>query len=369
MGDSKTVHLVIGTRPNIIKTPPVYRALTKRDIDVRLVYTGQHTDPEMSVDLMRQLELSEPDIQLELDQQEPAARFSELMQKYGAVLSQQKPGLVIVIGDVDSTLACALTADLNAVPVAHVEAGLRSFNKEMPEERNRILTDHCSTIVFAPHEKAVRQLIKEDIDSERIHNTGNVLFDAVDQISDKVRFDGETDQPYCLMTAHRPHNVDEKSSIEKLTALIKKLAGQFEIRFPVHPRTRQKFIEYNLWEVLQAYDGIRLLDPLPYIEFLGMMKNAALMVTDSGGIQVEASALHIPCLTIRDETEHMETIVNGSNLLAGYMDSFRLDKLDEYIDEVMHKRSEDQLKTGASERIAGIVEDFFNQEKYIGVKR
>jgi len=318
------VILVAGARPNFVKIAPLLRAIEAQSptsegtfLEPVLVHTGQHYDYEMSKIFFRDLALPEPDIHLGIGSGTHAEQTAKVMIEFEKVIFQEQPDLVVVVGDVNSTLAAALTAVKCQVPVAHVEAGLRSYDQRMPEEINRVLTDRCSRLLFCPTETAVGNLKKEGI-SEGVYLTGDVMVDALFseekafEKSDIVERLGLESKRYLVTTIHRPSNADDKANLENILAALSE-SGE-KVIFPVHPRTRKAIIEYGI--NIQG-ETVRLIEPLGYIEFVKLMSHARKILTDSGGIQKEAYILKVPCITLRDRTEWVETVEDNWNTLVG----------------------------------------------------
>ena len=316
--------IVAGARPNFIKIAPILRAIDKHNasaagtaISPILVHTGQHYDYEMSKVFFEDLVLPEPDIYLDVGSGTHAEQTGRIMIELEKVLFDQKPSMVLVVGDVNSTLAGALVAVKLHIPVAHVEAGLRSYDCEMPEEINRVLTDHCSQLLFCPTETAVGNLKKEGI-TKGVYLTGDVMVDAllfnkhVAEKSDILKKLGLESGHYLVTTIHRPSNTDVRGNLENIMYAISD-SGE-KIVFPVHPRTRKALNEYG---VNARRGNLMVTKPLGYTEFLKLMTHAKKILTDSGGIQKEAYILRVPCITLRNVTEWVETVDDGWNILVG----------------------------------------------------
>lgn len=343
---------VVGARPNFMKAAPIVAAIdghNKRASDGPLddeppsetiqhilVHTGQHYDDHMSGSFFSDLALPEPDVHLGAGSGSHAVQTAEIMKRFEPVLSSEKPDVVVLVGDVNSTLACALVAakisfdsDGSRPLVAHVEAGLRSFDRTMPEEVNRILTDHLADALFVTEGSGLRNLLAEGIPADRIHFVGNTMIDSLlafkgkaesstmlEALGLRTRTSGsDAIGRYALMTLHRPANVDDPDAFQGILAGISELAADCPIVFPVHPRTRRRITEFGLDRSLGR--NIILTDPLGYLDFLCLMKHAALVVTDSGGVQEETTCLGIPCVTVRENTERPVTVESGTNIVAG----------------------------------------------------
>jgi len=313
---------IVGARPNFIKVAPLHQEFSRREnFTSRIIHTGQHNDAKMSDIFFRQLSLPDPYIHLGTGGGNHAEQTARIMLAFDKMLDAERPDLVLVVGDVNSTLACSLVAAKRHVPVAHVEAGLRSGDRAMPEEINRILTDQLSDFLFVSEESGLSHLAKEGIPADKIFLVGNVMIDALVQFQPLAAQNPIVDQlnvdagQYILMTMHRPSNVDSEQNLRLFFELLKEISISERILFPIHPRTRQRFIEYGLAAELEALSNVLLLEPQGYIEFLSLMGKAKAVITDSGGIQEETTFLGIPCLTLRNSTERPATIKYGTNQL------------------------------------------------------
>jgi len=309
---------VVGARPNFMKMAPLVAELRRRGLDYLLIHTGQHYSPEMSQSFFAELEMPPPQVNLEVGSGTQTVQTAEIMKRVEPVLAEWCPDLVIVVGDVNSTLAGALVAAKLFIPVAHVEAGLRSYDRRMPEEINRVLTDAISHYLFITEPGAAANLQREGVPGERIHQVGNVMIDTLLRFRDKAARSGILDQlalrphGYAVATLHRPSNVDEPARLASLMDVLRELARELPVVFPVHPRTRQR-----LAALTAPSGGVLLTEPLGYLDFLRLMSEARLVLTDSGGIQEETTILQVPCLTLRENTERPVTIEQGTNRLAG----------------------------------------------------
>ena len=312
---------VVGARPNFVKAAPVLRAIRKESLRQTLVHTGQHYDRNMSDVFFTQLEIPEPDVNLGVGSGSHASQTAEIMRRFEPVVLERKPDIVLVYGDVNSTVAAALVCAKLLIPVGHVEAGLRSFDRTMPEEINRIVTDRLSDVLFTPSEDGDLNLKKEGVSPERIHRVGNVMIDSLIQLLPTAKNCPKNGFPerFALVTLHRPSNVDDSENLQRVLQSLIEVSGQLDIIFPVHPRTRQRITEFGL-----KVNRLHLLDPMPYIEFLSLQSRAAVVITDSGGIQEETTYLGVPCLTLRTNTERPITVELGTNILVGD-DKSRLD--------------------------------------------
>jgi len=354
---------IAGARPNFMKLASIVRAVEKHNQQITtlasishqpithiIVHTGQHYDSKMSESFFTDLGLPKPDINLEVGSGSHAVQTAEIMKRFEPVLQEQRPDVLLVVGDVNSTIACTLVASKIEYPatahklstishdlypisrepgvsrkrplIVHVEAGLRSFDRDMPEEINRILTDAISDLLFITEESGIEHLQHEGISKEKIHFVGNVMIDTLMQHLDKadrsiIRQQLNLPSSYILVTLHRPSNVDHQDTLASLVDCLQRIAAQRHIVFPVHPRTRNNLNRFGLWKRLEEDQGITLTEPLGYLDFLNLVKNASIVVTDSGGIQEETTFLKIPCVTLRENTERPVTVSIGTNYLIG----------------------------------------------------
>jgi UDP-N-acetylglucosamine 2-epimerase (non-hydrolysing) len=321
MNEIHIVH-VVGARPNFMKIAPILSACARLpEIRSTLVHTGQHYDKAMSNLFFDQLRIPRPDVNLDVGSASHAQQTAAVLQRFEPVLVERRPDLVVVVGDVNSTLACSLAAVKLGIPVAHVEAGLRSFDRTMPEEINRVVTDAISDLLFATEASAVTNLTREGVDPARIHLVGNVMIDtllthrAAAAQSDVVERLGLEREGYAVLTLHRPANVDDPATLRGILGPLADLAVRMPVVFPVHPRTRAALDAQS--DLVSRGRAIRLVDPLGYLEFVRLMSEARLVLTDSGGIQEETTILSVPCVTIRENTERPVTLTHGTNRLAG----------------------------------------------------
>ena len=312
---------VVGARPNFMKVAPLHRVMQERGITSRIVHTGQHYDEKMSDIFFEQLELPRPDLYLGVGSGTHAEQTARVMTAFEPVVEDEEPDLVLVVGDVNSTVACSLVAAKCHVPVAHVEAGLRSGDRRMPEEINRLVTDRLADYLFVTEQSGLDHLRAEGVPEEQVFFVGNVMIDALVHFREKAQqttimdeLDVESGE-YVLMTMHRPSNVDNRDGLESLLETIERIAQSHPLVFPIHPRTRNRFAEFGLQEDLEAIEQLTLLEPLGYLGFLRLMEGAGVVVTDSGGIQEETTFLQVPCLTLRPNTERPVTVQEGTNEL------------------------------------------------------
>jgi UDP-N-acetylglucosamine 2-epimerase (non-hydrolysing) len=317
-----TIHIIAAARPNFMKIAPLLRALRQEDwCQAKLVHTGQHYDAMMSDAFFADLAIPAPDYNLEVGSGSHAEQTAGVMLAYERVCRDAPPDRIIVVGDVNSTLACALVGAKLCIPVAHLEAGLRSRDRTMPEEINRIVTDVLADILWTPSSDADENLRAEGIPPECIERVGNIMIDSYEMLRERIerqaarlRF-GLQRRQYCVVTLHRPANVDDAVVLSQLVAEICAVGTQLPVIFPCHPRTREKLGSFGLSQGLSEAPGVRLIEPLGYVDFMSLVSDARIVVTDSGGIQEETTYLDIPCLTVRDTTERPITLTQGTNAL------------------------------------------------------
>ena len=344
---------VVGARPNFMKAAAVIRALESAGSDQFLVHTGQHYDSAMSEVFFRELDLPAPDVNLGVGSGTHACQTAEIMSRFEPVVINHRPDLVLVYGDVNSTIAAGLVCSKLGVSVAHVEAGLRSFDRTMPEEINRILTDQLSELLFTPSPEADENLRREGIAERKIHCVGNVMIDTMVRLLPRARKPAGLPGDYVLVTLHRPANVDDLPWLAQMMKSLRIICHDLPVIFPLHPRTRRKLRE--LGSELQT-DTLLLLDPLPYLDFLGLEREARAVITDSGGIQEETSFLGVPCLTVRDNTERPVTIAHGTNTLVGRNCRNLNNEIKKILGGDVEKRRAISLWDGrAGERIAQLI--------------
>lgn len=344
---------VVGARPNFVKAAPVLRAIGQHDLRQTLVHTGQHYDRNLSDVFFAQLEIPDPDVNLEVGSGSHAWQTAEIMRRFETVVLDRKPDIVLVYGDVNSTVAAALVCAKLGVRVGHVESGLRSFDRTMPEEINRVVTDQLSDVLFTPSEDADANLFREGVPKERIHFVGNVMIDSLIRLLPIAKACSRNGFPesFALLTLHRPSNVDNSEKLRDLLDCLTCVGEELPIIFPVHPRTRQRISEFAL-----DCDNLRLLEPMPYIEFLSLQSRAAVVITDSGGIQEETTFLGIPCLTLRTNTERPITVTAGTNILVGDDRGRLVRELKDLLQGKKKKANVPPLWDGHSaDRIAGIL--------------
>mgnify|MGYP000060269668 CR=1 FL=1 len=316
--------MIAGARPNFMKIAPLMSAFSKYpQVHCRLVHTGQHYDPALSRIFFDELGIPKPDVNLEVGSGSHASQTAEIMKRFEKVLEQSPPHAVIVVGDVNSTIACGLVAVKMGIRLAHVEAGLRSFDRTMPEEINRVLTDAISDLLFCSEASGVTNLRREGVPEDKIFLVGNVMIDTLLRHRERAEASRiletlglETDE-YVLLTLHRPSNVDSDGTLARIFAALEVVQKERPVVFPVHPRTRKAITSGTLARQIADMPGLKLVDPLGYLDFIKLMAHAKVVLTDSGGIQEETTVLQIPCLTLRNNTERPSTIEMGTNRLVG----------------------------------------------------
>ena len=329
---------IAGARPNFMKLASIVRAVEQHNnassepgIKHIIVHTGQHYDQKMSDSFFIDLGIPNPDINLEVGSGSHASQTAEIMKRFEPVLLEQCPDILLVVGDVNSTIACTLVAAKIEYPsnhkrrrpiIVHVEAGLRSFDRDMPEEVNRILADSISDLLFTTEEQCLSHLQREGVASEKVHFVGNVMIDTLMQHVKKAELSTikeklNIDKPYALVTLHRPSNVDRLETLQPLVDCLEQIAKLQQLVFPVHPRTKNSLQNFGLYQSLQNNTNIILAAPLGYLDFLKLIKDATVVITDSGGIQEETTVLKIPCVTLRENTERPVTVTVGTNYLIG----------------------------------------------------
>lgn len=336
-----TIELIAGARPNFMKVAPVLRALADRNVTARLVHTGQHYDAAMSDVFFEQLGIPRPDVHLGVGsgaQGEQTAKIIAAYEQHLLGLSSVPAG-VVVVGDVNSTMACTLAATKLGVPVAHVEAGLRSFDRTMPEEINRLVTDVLADVLLASEPSGVQNLLAEGVNEDRVHLVGNVMIDTLKvelpqalelRVPERLGLQG----PYGYVTLHRPSNVDDESRLGQLVELLGRIVKRVPLVLPAHPRTRARLESFGLLPRLEAMDALHLLEPVGYREGLSLMAGARVILTDSGGIQEESTHLDVPCLTVRPNTERPITVERGTSTLVGEA----LDRIEPLVDDALEGR-------------------------------
>lgn len=363
---TKFIYLVAGARPNFMKIAPLIKEFQKENIKFKLIHTGQHYDYNMSKIFFDDLGIPEPDIYLDVGSGTHAAQTAKIMIEFEKIIIKEEPQLVVVVGDVNSTFACALVAKKLHIKVAHIEAGLRSFNMKMPEEINRLLTDQISDFLFTTERSAKLNLTREGITEDKIFFVGNIMIDTLvtnlkkaEELNLLERFK-LVKNDYALITLHRPSNVDKKEDLKKMLDIIKILQEKVKIFFPIHPRTKKNLELFNLKKDIENMNVV-LSKPVGYLEFLNLMMNSRLILTDSGGIQEEASFLKKPILTARQGTERPITVDEGTNTIIGN----DINKAKEHINEILsdkYKKGKDIEKWDGQTamRIVQVIKRKFN---------
>jgi UDP-N-acetylglucosamine 2-epimerase (non-hydrolysing) len=356
----KTVAHVVGARPNYMKIAPLMEALRPVEgLRQILVNTGQHYDEAMAKGFIRDLQLPLPDRDLEVGSGTHAVQTANVMIRFEAVCLEERPDLIVVVGDVNSTMAAALVGAKLLIPVAHVEAGLRSGDRTMPEEINRLVTDRVADILLTPSRDGSENLLREGVPAERIHLVGNIMIDtllrhlpsaSLDRIRDRVPV---SDREYAVLTLHRPSNVDHVETFRGILEAIGVIARDIPVVFPVHPRTRSRIAEMDLGESVRS---LMLTDPLGYVDFLSLTSHARLILTDSGGLQEESTALGIPCLTLRETTERPITVACGTNRVVGTRPSDIVDGYRAALADGASRRVPELWDGRTSERIRDILQ-------------
>tara|TARA_X000001036_G_scaffold208859_1_gene196401 strand:+ start:2483 stop:3535 length:1053 start_codon:yes stop_codon:yes gene_type:complete len=305
-----------------MKIAPIQAELSARGVPTILLHTGQHYDENMSKVFFDDLGMKEPEIHLGVGSGSHASQTAKVMVEFEKVCNEHQPSMVVVVGDVNSTLACTIVCAKSLIPCAHVEAGLRSFDREMPEEINRILTDSVANLLLTPSADGDENLRNEGVVEERIFRVGNIMIDSLFENvkkseSSKIHDDLNLINEYALFTLHRPSNVDNKETFTTIIEALEDIAEDLDIVFPIHPRTRKMAINFDLFERLENIPGMRITEPIGYLDFVSLMSKSKLVLTDSGGLQEETTALGIPCLTLRENTERPITVTEGTNTIVG----------------------------------------------------
>lgn len=363
----KQILSIVGARPNFMKVAPILRALEdlQADIGSVLIHTGQHFDERMCDSVFRDLGLRQPDVNLEVSGGGHAAQTANVMLKLEPILTKTPPALVLVVGDVNSTLAASLAAAKLNIPIAHVEAGLRSFDRTMPEEINRLCTDAISTLLFTTSRDANENLRREGIPDEKIHFVGNVMIDTLYRLRDAAGASPIVEQlrlsprQFGLLTLHRPGNVDDPHTLARFVGVVNEICERIPLVFPTHPRTLKQLDLSGHLERLRAVPNLRLLPPLGYLDFVALEMNAAVVLTDSGGVQEETTVLRVPCLTLRENTERPVTVTHGTNRVVGRSPQAILMALEEVLAGPSSRNELPERWDGAaSTRIATILRDY-----------
>lgn len=319
---NEPIVLVVGARPNFMKIAPIYAELAKRGEELLLLHTGQHYDDNMSKVFFDDLGMPKPDIYLGIGSGSHAYQTATVMMEFEKICNEKSPSMVVVVGDVNSTVACSIVCAKLGVPCAHVEAGLRSFDREMPEEINRILTDSVADLLLTPSPDGDENLRAEGVAEKRIVRVGNVMIDSLysnlerakeSRILTELGVKGN----YAILTLHRPSNVDDKENFAGILGALEAIGKEIQLIFPIHPRTEKMAKSFGMFERLEAIPNIVITGPVGYLDFVALMASSTLVLTDSGGLQEETTALGIPCITLRENTERPITVTEGTNTIVG----------------------------------------------------
>jgi UDP-N-acetylglucosamine 2-epimerase (non-hydrolysing) len=370
---SAPIICVVGARPNYMKMAPIIRAFAEARIPTRLVHTGQHYDPDMNDRLFNDLGLPRPDVSLDVGSGSHAIQTAEIMRRFDQVLDGGLPAAVLVVGDVNSTIACALVAAKRQVPVIHVEAGLRSYDRRMPEEINRVLTDQIASLMFTTERSALQNLLREGIDEKTVHFVGHVMIDSLLAAKPRAVDPAETlrragrspglvmsGEGYGVVTLHRPSNVDQPETLGPLLDILNEVSERLPLVFAAHPRTRNNMERFGL--LPRVSERLVILPPQGYLEMLGLLRQAKLVLTDSGGIQEETTALMVPCLTLRENTERPITVEQGTNSVVGQTKAAIHSGVDEILTTGGKRGRVPELWDGlAARRIAEKVNEWLRQ--------
>lgn len=362
---------VVGARPNFMKIAPLHRAFQKHpEVESKILHTGQHYDAKMSDIFFNQLELPIPDFYLGVGGGSHTYQKANVMLKFEEILLSEKPDVVLVVGDVNATAACSIVSVKMGITTVHVEAGLRSGDRTMPEEVNRIITDAICNDLFVTEHSGLVNLAKENVPDNKVHFVGNVMIDSLVyfrekasklQLSDIAQQNLE-EKDYVLMTMHRPHNVDNKKSLQDILTIIRNAASHKKVVFALHPRTSNNLGKFGLDDELKNIENLIILPPQGYLQFLKLMDNAALIITDSGGIQEETTFLQVPCMTFRDSTERPVTVELGTNILMQDLDPHTVKvQMEKILSGEIKKGTIPPLWDGmAAERITDILVSQYN---------
>jgi len=334
-----TIHLIAAARPNFMKVAPLYHALSSAAwCDIEIVHTGQHYDANMSGVFFKELRLPAPDFHLNVGSGSHAEQTGRVMIEYEKICTQHRPDCIVVVGDVNSTAACALVGAKLCIPVVHLEAGLRSHDRTMPEEINRLVTDAIADVLWTPSADASENLLSEGIPQENIDLIGNIMIDSFEMLKNQIeessaRMDLDLQDDFALVTLHRPANVDKEADLKPIVAALLAISERVEVALVAHPRTTKSLDNFGLRQKLDSAGALHLIEPLPYVDFMKLVTSARLVVTDSGGLQEETTYLGIPCLTLRDNTERPITVSLGTNELVTTSD------LVDHVSEILAGRS------------------------------
>lgn len=367
----RKVHLVVGARPNYMKIAPLYHEFLKNPdlYEVGLIHTGQHYDEKMSHLFFVELGMPVPDAFLEVGSGTHGQQTAKIIERYEYyILNNHRPDLVVVAGDVNSTIACALVAKKQHIHVAHLEAGLRSFDENMPEEINRVLTDRISDILLTPSIDGNHNLNLEGIDPNRVFFVGNIMIDSLIQHKEKASTSSilasiglSCIEPYALVTLHRPSNVDTHEGLDNILEILEALSKRIKTVFPIHPRTRTNLFSYGFAERLSGISNLITTDPVGYLDFLRLEMMARLVLTDSGGIQEETTFLGVPCLTMRENTERPITVSEGTNILVGLDKNHVVDHIDKVLTGCQKSgRIPERWDGKTAKRVFDVIDNWFN---------
>ena len=356
---------VVGARPNFVKIAPLMQAMTRsNNLEPVLLHTGQHYDYNMSESFFRELEIPEPDVYLNVGSDTHGRQVAKIMKEFDEFCEEHNPDLVVVVGDVNSTMACSLVAVKRHIKVAHIEAGIRSFDRNMPEEVNRIVTDSVADLLLPPSSDAVENLLKEGHNEDQIHLVGNIMIDTLLKNQQKIlrsdilRTLNIKSGEFALLTLHRPSNVDDVRSLGNIIEALEVIQNRIKIVFPVHPRTKKRIEEFGLLNRINSSGNIILTEPLGYFDFGKLVYDANFVMTDSGGIQEETTVYRIPCITIRENTERPVTVWEGTNKLAGSDKEKIVDFAGQILDGNWKKGTIPELWDGrTADRIVNIFEN------------
>lgn len=363
MAAEKKIIVVAGARPNFMKIAPLVRHLKKiKQIKTLLVHTGQHYDFQMSEVFFQELNIPAPDIHLNVGSGSHAAQTAHIMTAFEKVIVNEKPDLIVVVGDVNSTVACSIVASKMNVKVAHIEAGLRSFDRTMPEEINRIITDSISDYLFVSEESGLKNLAKEGVSKNKVYYVGNIMIDTL--LFSKSKIDssqilkdiGLAKKSYATLTLHRPSNVDSAFGLSEVYEILTQITKRTKIVYAIHPRTRKMMESHGFLKKFEGITGLMMIDPLGYMDFIKLVKESKFILTDSGGIQEESTVLDIPCLTMRENTERPATVSRGTNVLVGRDKKLILNSVNKILDGRWKKRTIPRYWDGhAAPRIVNIL--------------
>lgn len=358
----KKILICVGTRPNFIKVTQFKKLGPEFNLDISLLHTGQHFDHQMSQVFFDELKLDKPDIYLDAQGNTQIEMMADIMCKFEKELLNLNPDFVLVPGDVNSSLACAIVASRNGYKVGHIESGLRSFDRNMPEEINRILIDDLSDLFFITEQSGIDHLLNEGKDNDKLHFVGNTMIDSLVAFSDPIDASSilktlNIKDSYGLLTFHRPSNVDNHESLTELVMTIEKISEELSFVFPIHPRTEKNLMKFGLMERVNSISNIVITESLGYLDFMKLVKNAKIVITDSGGIQEETTFLQIPCLTVRDNTERPITISEGTNKLLPLLSMEIHEEMKKAINENSNSSIPNKWDGNATKRILNILEN------------